>query len=66
MKVSGKPSQYDNLQVFVAEQEVISRLVEASTLETLRVDISDDDVPGAVERIADWMEQTGGLYATGG
>jgi len=66
VKVSGKPSQYDDLQVFVTEQEVISRLVEASTLETLRVDISDDDVPGAVERIADWMEQTGGLYATGG
>ncbi len=66
VKVSGKPSQYDDLQVFVAEQEVISRLVEASTLVTLRVDISDDDVPGAVERIADWMEQTGGLYATGG
>jgi hypothetical protein len=66
VKVSGKPSQYDDLQVFVAEQEVISRLVEASTLETLQVDISDDDVPGAVERIADWMEQTGGLYATGG
>ena len=35
-------------------------------LETLRVDISDDDVSGAVERIADWMEQTGGLYASGG
>jgi len=66
VKVSGKPSQYDDLQVFVTEQEVISHLVEASTLETLRVDISDDDVPGAVERIADWMEQTGGLYATGG
>jgi len=30
-------------------------------LPTLRLDISDDDVPAAVERIADWMEQTGGL-----
>jgi hypothetical protein len=66
VKVSGKPSQYDDLQAFVNEQEVISHLVEASTLETLRVDISDDDVPGAVERIADWMEKTGALYATGG
>jgi uncharacterized membrane protein len=25
-------------------------------------DISDNDVPNAVEKIADWMEQTGGLY----
>ena len=38
-------------------------LVVASTLETLEVDISDNDVSGAVERIADWLEQTGGLYA---
>ena len=61
MKVSGKPSQYDDLQVFIHEQEVMSGFVEASILETLRVDISDDNVTGAVERIADWMEQTGGL-----
>jgi hypothetical protein len=65
VKVSGKPSQYDDLQVFVNEQEVMKRFVEASTLETLWVDLSDDNVTGAVERIADWMEQTGGLYATG-
>jgi len=26
------------------------------------LDISDNDIPAAVEKIADWMEQTGGLY----
>jgi hypothetical protein len=62
VKVSGKPSQYDDLQVFIHEQEVMERFIQASTLETMRVDISDDDVSGTVERIADWMEQTGGLY----
>jgi hypothetical protein len=36
-------------------------LVAVSMLPTLRVDISDNDVPAAVERIADWMEATGGL-----
>jgi len=63
LKVSGNPSQYDNLQVFIDEQETMRSLVGASTLETLEVDISDNDVSGAVERIADWLEQTGGLYA---
>jgi hypothetical protein len=28
----------------------------------LTVDISDNSVPRAVEKIADWLEQTGGLY----
>jgi hypothetical protein len=50
------------LQVFIHEQEVMQKLVEASVLDTLRVDISDDDIPNVVETIADWLEQTGGLY----
>jgi hypothetical protein len=62
VKVSGKPSQYDDLQIFVHEQKVMEGFIQASALETLQVDVSDDDVPAAVERIADWMEQTGGLY----
>lgn len=61
VKVSGKPSQYDDLRVFIHEQEVMERFIDDSILETLRVDLSDDDVNGAVERIADWMENTGGL-----
>ena len=66
VKVSGKPSQYDDLQVFVHEQEVMSCFAGASILPTLQVDISDDDVNGAVERITDWMELTGGLYMPDG
>ena len=66
LKVSGKPSQYDDLQVFIHEQEVMERFIEASVLETLRVDISDDDVESTVEIIADWMEKTGGLYMLDG
>jgi len=62
IKVSGKPSQYDDLQVFVREQDVMQRFVAASQLETLQLDISDDDVPKAVDTIADWLESTGGLY----
>jgi len=65
LKVSGNPSQYDDLQVFVEEQELMNELIEASTLQTLKIDISDNDVPKAVENIADWLEQTGGLYMNG-
>ena len=64
LKVSGKPSQYDDLSVFVAEQELMHKLVGLSVLPTLEVDISDNNVPKAVDRIADWLTETGGLWAT--
>lgn len=62
LKVSGKPSQYDDLQLFVREQELMERLVGESILPRLGLDISDNDIPGAVEKIADWMEASGGLW----
>ena len=62
LKVSGNPSQYDNLDVFIEQQELMRRLVRESLLPVLEVDISDNSIPAAVERIADWMESTGGLY----
>lgn len=62
LKVSGNPSQYDDLGVFVREQDVLQELVAASRLTTLQLDISDDDVPAATDRIADWLEQSGGLW----
>jgi hypothetical protein len=61
LKVSGNPSQYSDLQAFIEEQELMRRFVGESSLETLEVDISNNDVTGAVEKIADWLEQTGGL-----
>ena len=62
LKVSGNPSQYDDLAQFVEEQTLLRRLVSESRLPTLAVDISDNDVPRAVERIADWLAATGGLF----
>ncbi len=62
LKVSGNPSQYDNLNVFIEEQALMRRLARDSLLPTLELDISDSDIPAAVERIADWLESTGGLY----
>jgi hypothetical protein len=63
IKVSGKPSQYDDLDVFIHEQELLERLVSESILPSLKLDLSDGSIETACERIADWMEETGGLYA---
>lgn len=62
LKVSGNPRQYDDLSQFVAEQSLMRRLVSESALPRLELDISDNDIPRAVEGIADWMEATGGLW----
>ena len=62
LKVSGKPDQYNDLQVFVREQELMQRLVAESRLPRLELDISDNDIPRSVEKIADWLEATGGLW----
>ena len=61
IKVSGNPSQYDDLQTFIAEQEVIAELVGQSLLPTFRLEVSDGNIPKAVDSIAGWLEETGGL-----
>ena len=63
LKVSGNPAQYDDLGVFIREQELLRRLVSESILPTLVLDISDSNVSRAVEQIADWMTETGGLWS---
>ena len=62
LKISGNPSQYNDLSLFVREQEIIREPVEKSMLPSLTLDVSDNNIPAAVEGIADWMEQSGGLY----
>jgi hypothetical protein len=63
LRVSGNPSQYDDLQKFIDEQEVIRRLVSESLLPILELDVSDSDVARAADRIADWLTETGGLWS---
>jgi hypothetical protein len=61
LKVSGNPGQYDDLRPFIAEQEAMRLEVGRSILPSFEVDVSDDDVAGATQRIASWLESTGGL-----
>ena len=37
-------------------------LIAKSMLPSLTLDISDNNVPAAVERVADWLESSAGLY----
>jgi hypothetical protein len=62
LKVSGKPDQYNDLDVFIREQELMQRLVSESPLPRLDLEISDNDIARAVEKIANWLESTGGLW----
>jgi hypothetical protein len=64
LKVSGKPSQYDNLAAFVDEQELLKSIIQDSRLPALWLDVSDSNVPGAASAVADWLEDSGGLFAT--
>lgn len=62
LKVSGNPAQYDDLGAFLREQELFRSLAAESRLPRLELDVGEAGVAGAVERIADWLESTGGLW----
>ncbi len=62
LDISGNPSQYDDLSLFVREQDVLDRLVADSLLPVLKLDVSDNDISAAAERVADWLDATGGLW----
>lgn len=66
LKVSGNPSQYDDLTPFYSEQDELREIARRSRLPVLELDVSEGDVPSAVERVADWLEATGGLSAPWG
>ena len=61
--MSGKPEQYDDLGVFIGEQDLLPTLAARSWLPVLGLDMSDGDVAAAAVRVADWLESTGGLWA---
>ena len=64
--VSGKPDQYGDLGVFVREQALLRELAGRSRLPVLELDVSEDDVAGAADRVADWLEATGGIFLPDG
>lgn len=66
LRVSGNPSQYEDLGRFIDEQEEMRELVRGSILPTLELDVSDGDPHAAADRVADHLEVSGGLHAPWG
>jgi hypothetical protein len=66
LKVSGRPDQYDDLAAFVREQELLRRLAARSRLPVLELDLTDGDLDRGCTVVADWLEQTGGLWSPAG
>ena len=67
--VSGNPAQYDDLDRFRREQDLLRRLAGESMLPVLERDTTEGDLAATCELVADWMASTGGLWpreATGG
>lgn len=59
--VSGNPGQYDDLDVFLREQDLLRELVSRSQLMALEVDVSDGDLASACDTVCTWLEATGGM-----
>lgn len=62
LTVSGNPSQYDNLEVFFREQDAMIEIVQNSRLQHIIVDVSDNSITSAVDKIVYWLKSTDGLY----
>lgn len=63
LKVSGNPSQYDDLTPLYAEQDAIRGAAAASILPTLELDVSDDDIGDAADRVVAYLGSKGGIYS---
>ena len=63
LKISSNPSQYDDLALFIREQETMQRLIANSKLPTLLLDVTEGTIEERMDYIADWLEETGGLNA---
>jgi hypothetical protein len=63
LRVSGNPGQYADLDAFVGEQERFRAACAESALPLLELDMTDVTLDEACERVADWMTETGGLWA---
>jgi hypothetical protein len=63
LKISSNPSQYDDLNLFLREQEIMQEFVDQSLLPKFVVDVTDNNTGRIVTQIANWLEATGGLTA---
>jgi hypothetical protein len=63
LKISSHPAQYDDLSIFLREQEVVQEFFDRSLLPKLVVDVTNNKLDRTVKQVSDWLEATGGLTA---
>lgn len=61
LQISSNPSQYENLEIFIREQEIFQELIVNSAIPKLVVDVTNRSLEEQIDHIADWLETTGGL-----
>lgn len=62
LQYSENPDRYHDLDAFVREQELMRKLVARSCLRSLELDVTDNNVDAAADRVLDWVESTGGYW----
>lgn len=62
LKISGNPSQYEDLARIIREQDELYRAFCDSQLEKLMLDITDTTVAVAADEIVTWLERSGALW----
>jgi hypothetical protein len=55
-------TRYDNFNIFLSEQDVMSDLIGKSPLRSITVDVSDDDVTRIASEILVWVKQIGAFW----
>ncbi len=63
LRVSGNPAQYNDLDEFIDEQDTYRELAADSLLPVREIDMSHNDVARAADEVADWLTESGGLWA---
>jgi hypothetical protein len=63
LKVSSNPSQYEDLTIFVREQQIMQEIIDRSLIPKLLVDVTERSLEDQLDYITDWLEATGGLNA---
>jgi hypothetical protein len=64
LKISGNPSQYDDLGLFLREQREFEALAADSLLPLFRLEVAGKTVEGVTAEIESYLKDTGHLYAT--
>ena len=59
---SENPHRYNNLDLFIDEQKVMAKLIKASALKALTIDVTEKNVEHIARVILDWTKEIGAFW----